>query len=151
MALPPAADIEPDPLQLRLDFHAETVLLHDYAERTVRIRVVSALDIAHTLARELDLTTGLLPSACLWWARTSSGTRVAVWREPRVWVVSLREQAGAPPVRLRLPLPDLVFVCGLCQAPFVFAAKSRPRSATDLLFRFPTFNVFETGLVFPVT
>jgi len=84
--------VEPDPLQLRLDFHQESVVLHDYAEGRTTVRLVSALDVAHALASELDLTTGLLPRDALWWARTSTGTRVAVWREPAVWTVRLRER-----------------------------------------------------------
>src|SRR5437667_9345553 len=85
-ALPPDAELEEDPLRLRLDFHEESVVLHDYAGGVVRTKLVSALDIAHALARELDLTTGLLPPGALWWAKTASGIRVAIWREPRVWM-----------------------------------------------------------------
>src|SRR3954466_5117746 len=84
-ALPAEAEVEEDPLRLRLDFHAESVLVHDYAGGAVRTKLVSALDVAHALARELDLTSGVLPPDALWWARTASGVRVAVWREPRVW------------------------------------------------------------------
>ena len=54
----------------------------------------------------------------------ASGIRVAVWREPRVWTVRLRERYDAKPRRMRLPMPGFVFVClpGR-QAPYVFAAK----------------------------
>ena len=150
--LPPEAGVEEDPLRLRLDFHEESVILHDYASGLTRTKLVSALDVAHALARELDLTTGLLPPETLWWARTTNGTRVAVWREPRVWIIRLRESYDAKPRRLRLPLPGLVFVClpGR-QAPYVFAAANRPRSADDLLFHCPTFNVFASGRVCPGT
>ncbi len=58
-ALPAEAGIENDPLRLRLDFHDESVILHDYNGGIVRTKLVSALDIAHALASELDLTTGL--------------------------------------------------------------------------------------------
>ncbi|MFN8472133.1 MAG: hypothetical protein U0822_08095 [Anaerolineae bacterium] len=147
-ALPPEVDVEPDPLQLRLDFHAETVLIHDYAEHTVRVRLVSALDIAHALARELELTTGLLPPDALWWSKTARGIAVAVWREGRVWTVRLRETYGAKPRRLRLPMPGLVFVClPSPQAMYVFAAKARPRLETDQLYHAPVLNVFPSGQV----
>lgn len=140
--------MESDPLQLRLDFHQESVVLHDYAEGSTTVRLVSALDVAHALASELDLTTGLLPRDALWWARTSTGTRVAVWREPAVWTVRLRERPAAPPRRLRLPMPGLVFVClpGR-QAPYVFAAPHRPRKPDDQLACCPCFNVFPSGRV----
>src|SRR5262249_20852709 len=145
-ALPPEADLEEDPLRLRLDFHQESVIVHDYAGKVVKTKLVSALDVAHALARELDLATGLLPHETLWWARTSSGERVAVWREPRAWTVRLRTGYDAPPRRLRLPMPGLLFVClpaGCPQgrAPYVFAAPARPRSIDDQLYHAPTYNV----------
>lgn len=123
-------------------------MVHDYAGKVVTTKLVSALDVAHALARELDLTTGLLPSAALWWAKTASGVRVAIWREPRVWTVHLRTSYDAPPRRLRLPMPGLVFVClpGR-QPPYVFASTRRPTKPEDQLFHCPTFNVFASGRV----
>jgi hypothetical protein len=108
-----------------------------------RTRLVSALDVAHALARDLDLDTGLLPPDALWWARRASGVRVAVWREPRVWTVKLRERYDAPPRRLRLPMPGLVFVCmpgG--QPPYVFAAPTRPRTVDAELCHCPTYIIW---------
>ncbi|HVC32775.1 MAG TPA: hypothetical protein VNL16_04625 [Chloroflexota bacterium] len=144
--------MEEDPLRLRLDFHRESVILHDFSGSVVRTRLVSALDVAHALARELDLSTGLLPPDCLWWSRTSSGVRIAVWREPKVWTVWLRESYAAKPRRLRLPMPGLVFIAmpGR-QAPSVFAAKGRPHSGDEQLYHFPGFNVFPSGRVCPGT
>ena len=145
---PPEAALEEDPLRLRLDFHEESVILHDYAGSVTRTKLVSVFDVAHALARELDLSTGLLPPDTLWWAKKASGVRVAVWREPRLWTVRLRESYEAQPRRLRLPMPGLVFVCGPArQAPYVFAAKGRPRSVDDQLYRCPTYNVFQSGRV----
>ena len=126
------------------------MIVHDYAGNVTRTKLVSVLDVAHALARELDLTTGLLPPDALWWAKTASGIRVAVWREPRRWTVRLRPSYEAAPRRLRLPMPGLVFVCGPArQAPYVFAAPARPRSVEDQLYHCPTFNVFPSGRVCP--
>src|SRR5713226_2449638 len=151
-ALPPETEVEEDPLDLRLDFHRESVFVHDYSGGVIKTKLVSALDVAHALARELDLSTGILPADTVWWSRTSSGVRVAVWREPRVWTVRLRESYDAKPRRLRLPMPGLVFVClpaGCPQgrAPYVFAAAARPRSVDDQLYHAPAYNVFPTGRV----
>ena len=144
--------MEEDPLRLRLDFHQESVLLHDYGKGVVRTRLVSALDVAHALARALDLSTGLLPPDTLWWARTASGTRLALWREPRVWIARLRASYDTRPRRLRLPMPGLVFICMPArQAPYVFAAKERPRSLDDRLYHTPSYNVFDSGRVCPGT
>ena len=146
--LPPDLELEEDPLRLRLDFHDESVILHDFAEGVTQTRLVSALEVAHALASELDLDTGLLPREALWWSRTAAGVRVAVWREPKVWTVRLRERYDAMPHRLRLPMPGLVFVCMLGrQPPYVFAAKARPSTPRDALYRCPTFNVFDSGRV----
>lgn len=60
-ALPPEADVREDLLRLRLDFHSESVVLLDYAGGVVRTKLVSDLDVAHALARELDLASGVLP------------------------------------------------------------------------------------------
>lgn len=122
--------------------------MHDYADGVVHTRLVSASDVAHALAREVDLTSGLLPPETLWWANTAEGVRVAVWRAPRVWTVRLRERYDAPPRRLRLPMPGLVFVClAGAHAPYVFAAKARPKSPDDELYHCPTYNVFATSRV----
>ncbi len=139
--MPPEAEVEEDPLRLRLDFHQDSVVVHDYGKAVVRTKLVSALDVAHALAQELDLSTGLLPPNALWWEKTSSGVRVALWREPRVWKVRLRERYDAKPRRLRLPMPGLVFVCMPArQAPYVFAATSRTRSEDDQLYHCPAYN-----------
>ena len=114
----------------------------------MRTKLVSALDVAHALARELDLTSGLLPADSLWWAKTASGVRVAVWREPRVGTVRLREGYDTKPRRLRLPMPGLVFVhLAGRQPPYVFAAHSRPRGLDDQLYHCPAYNVFDSGRV----
>lgn len=139
-----------DPLRLRLDFHEESVIVHDYAGGVVRTKLVSALDVAHALAGELDLASGLLPPDTLWWAKTASGVRLALWREPRTWTVQLRERYDAPLRRLRLPMPGLVFISSPGrQAPYVFAAKARPRTPDDQLYACPAYNVFPTGRVCP--
>ena len=147
-ALPSDLELEEDPLRIRLDFHDESVVMHDFAESIARTRLVSALDVAHALASELDLDTGLLPREALWWARTAAGIRIAVWREPKVWTVRLRERYDSKHRRLRLPMPGLVFVCMQGrQPPYVFAAKARPSTQSDAVYRCPTFNVFDSGRV----
>ena len=152
VALPRDVQVEADELQLRVDFHEESVVVHDFAAchggTGVRSKAVSALDVAHALARELDLATGLLPPDTLWWAQSGAGARVAIWRPPQVTPLRVRETYGAKPRQRRLPMPGLVFVClpgG--QAPYVFAARERPRTVEDQLFHCPTFNVFTSGRI----
>jgi PRTRC genetic system protein B len=148
-ALPPELDVEDDPLRLRLDFHDESVILHDYSDRSgVTTRLVAALDVAHALASELDLTTGLLPPDTLWVVKRASGAWVALWEPPRVRTVRLRTSLEAPARRYRLPCPGLVFLCPPAgQAPYVFAARDRPRREADALYHAPFYNVFASGRV----
>ncbi|MDP9374596.1 MAG: prokaryotic E2 ligase family D protein [Chloroflexota bacterium] len=148
-AVPPELDVEEDPLRLRLDFHDESVLLHDYGTRgAATTRLVSALDVAHALASELDLTTGLLPPDTLWVVKRASGTWLALWEVPGVRTVRLRTSLDAPPRRYRLPCPGLVFLCPPAgQAPYVFAARDRPCRPEDELFHAPFYNVFASGRV----
>jgi hypothetical protein len=149
LALPGDPAPAPDPLRLRLDFHAESVVLTDYRGKSRRVRLVSALDVAGALAGALVLESGLLPPDALWWARTpSGGAQVAVWRAPRVWAIRLREAIDVPPRRLRLPMPGLVFVCGpVGQAPRAFAARARPARPDDRLYWPPTYNILHGGRV----
>ena len=59
---------------------------------------------------------------------------------------------AASEICVRLPMPGLVFIClPSAQAPYVFAAKSRPRAAGEDLYHAPTFNVFRDGRVCPGT
>src|SRR3954465_5276285 len=82
-ALPRDFEVDDDPLLLRLDFHRESVVMHEYHDAVASSRLVSSGDVAHALAQELDLDSGVLPPDTLWHVKTSTGTRVALWREPR--------------------------------------------------------------------
>ena len=135
-------------MRLRLDFHEESVLLQEFGRSVIHTRLVSALDISHALASELDLSTGLLPPDALWWGRSAGGESLALYREAKVWTVRLRRDLVEKPKRLRLPMPPLVFRCKRGEKdPSVFAAKARPKSLDDQLFHAPTYNVFDSGAV----
>ena len=54
---------------------------------------------------------------------------------------------GRSHLRLRLPMPGLVFVCSPGRAPWVYAAAERPADLEQHLFRAPAFNVFRDGRV----
>jgi Prokaryotic E2 family D len=148
LALPDSVDVSLDPLRLRLDFHEESVVLQEFGRATIRTRLVSALDVAHALASELDLSSGVLPPDAIWWGRSSGGESLALFREARVWIVRVRRDLTEKPRRLHLPMPPLVFVCRAGEkAPSVFAAKARPKSLEDPLYHCPTYNVFDSGVV----
>ncbi len=114
-------------------------------------RVVSAMDVAHALAQELEVSSGLLPQSTLWWTNTPDGPVVAVWRGPTITKVALQEQYDKPAIRFTIPLPGLIFLCKPGQAPWVYAAKKRPTSEHEKVYAAPTFNTFATGRVCPGT
>ncbi len=149
-SLPEGADIEPDPLVVRVDVHQCLVIVKEYREGGITgTKVVSARDLRHGLARGLDWWTGILPRAdVLWHSSTPGGTHVAVWTEPGVRRVSVRARYGEEPQRLTLPMPGLLFFCFAGgKAPYVYAAKERPKGLEDLLFHCPTYNVFPSGRI----
>jgi hypothetical protein len=135
--LPGDIKVEVDPLQLRFDFHKESVLLTDYSKSgSTRTKLVSALDVAHALASELDLSSGVLPPDCLWFSKTAGGSRVAIWCPAQVWHVSVKLDIDDFR-KLKLPMPGLVFICQQgWQSPFrvrgAQAAHRQPRPAVPL-------------------
>ena len=150
-ALPQSLGVPKDPLQLRLDFFGQAVQMTSFEDQIVTTKVVSAMDVAHALARELDVSSGLLPVDALWWVNTPDGAVVAIWREPQVTRVALQEQFGTPPERFTIPLPGLIFLCKPGQPPWVYAAKKRPTSASEKVYAAPVYNVFKNGRSCPGT
>lgn len=148
-ALPESLKVPPDRLRLRLDFYTETILMHSIADGVISNRAVSPLAIATAMTREVSFNSGMLPPDALWWTHSRQGDMVALWRKPKVTLVAVQTEAFKPPERFSLPMPGLVFICQSGRAPWVFAAKTRPKSPDDQLFYCPTFNVYSGGRVCP--
>ena len=151
-AVPETLQVPPDPLRLRLDFHSQAVTMTLFEGRFTTTKMVSAMDIAHALSRELNFSSGLLPKDTLWWTNTADGAVVAIYREPQVTKVALQREAMGTPERYTIPMPGLVFLCragGL--PPYIYAVKKRPTKSTDAVYRAPVFNVFDDGRVCPGT
>ena len=148
-AIPEALEVGTDPLRLRLDFHDQAVVMHVLEKMATTVKIVSAMDVAHALAQQLSFSSGILPKETLWWTNTSGGPVVAIWQEPKIHRLALQEQALGEPLRFKLPMPGLIFLCRPGQAPWVYAAKRRPTKPKDLVYRAPLCNVFEDGRVCP--
>ena len=138
-----------DRLNLQLEVYEETLLLRGFDGDTNWVRTVSADEIANVFTQHLGFSSGLLPEEALWWGQGEAGQVVALWRPPQVWPVALQREAFKPPVRLRLPMPGLVFVCSPARAPWVYAALERPSDPEEQLYKMPAFNVFRDGRVCP--
>ena len=148
-SLPGPADMPKDQLQVQLEVYGETILLRGFESDSNWVRTVSADEIASVFTRHLGFSSGLLPENALWWIQGETGQVVALWRPPQVWPVALQREAFQPPVRLRLPMPGLVFVCSPGRAPWVYAALERSSNPEQQLYRAPAFNVFQDGRVCP--
>lgn len=150
-AVPEELGIPPDTLRLRLDFFHQAIEMTFYDEEKIYCRTVSAMDIAHVLARELTFGTGILPPNTLWWRSTKTGSITAIYVEPHLRQVALQVNTNNPPERYKIPLPGLIFLCKSGAAPWVFAVKRKPRKETDQVYRAPLANVFNNGLSCPGT
>ena len=145
-ALPPDLELEEDPLRLRLDFHDESVILHDFAETVTRTAARLGTRRRARARPRAGPRHGAAPAR---------GTLVGEdrHRRPRRRVaraegldVRLRERYEAPPRRLRLPMPDWCSsACRGASHP-TCSRRRRGRSATtDVLYRCPAYNVFDTA------
>ncbi len=99
-SLPGPATAPKDDLKLQLEVYAETILLRGFENDSAWVRTVSADEIANVFTQHLGFSSGLLPDQALWWNQGETGHAVA-----------LQQEAFKPPVRLRIPMPGLVFVC----------------------------------------
>ncbi len=146
-SLPGAADAPRDELKMQLEVYGETILLRGFEREADWVRTVSADGIANVFVQHIGFSSGLLPDNALWWGQGETGRIVGLWRRPQVWSVALQREAFAPPARLRLPMPGLVFVCSPGRAPWVYAAQNKPADPEQPLYRMPAFNVFRDGRV----
>lgn len=148
-AVPVELGIPPDPLRLRLDFHHQAVVMTNFRGETITRKVVSAMDVAHSLASELSFSTGLLPDRTLWWRNTRGGPVLALYVEPQVRILALQHDVGQPPRRFKLPLPGFIFLCRPGTPPWVYAVKKKPTKLTDTVYKAPLANIFSNGRTCP--
>lgn len=144
-AVPKELGLPEDTLRLRLDFYHQSTVMTLFEGDVSSTKLVSAMDVAHALANELNFCTGLLPENTLWWKNTRSGPQFAFWVEPQVHKLALQIDPEKPARRFNIPLPGLIFVCSPCRPPWIFASKSKPTKETDMLYKAPLLNVFDNG------
>jgi len=146
-AVPNKLKVPDDPLRLRIDFYNHAVRMHVFDGEVVGTKLVGAMDLAQALNRELPSNTGLLPKNILWWANSREGPIFVLWEEPKVWKLALQETALGTPRRFECPMPGLVFLCTPGKTPWVFAMKRRPTKQSDIVYRAPLCNIFDSGRV----
>lgn len=144
-AVPEQLKIPPDPLRARIDFHNQACTLTLFEGDLCYTKIVSASDVAHTLAQGLSMSTGLLPENVLWWRNTAAGPVTAIYQPPKIWRLALLEKAMTAPRRFYIPMPGFIFLCMPASAPWVYAVRSRPRKQSERVYRAPLFNVYDNG------
>ncbi len=148
-AIPEELKVPPDPLRCRLDFHHQAVVMTLFEGESVETRLVSAMDVSQSLARDLSFGTGLLPPGTIWWLNTKGGPVFALYVEPKVRKLALQEDVGTPPRRFTVPLPGFIFLCSPGRPPWVYAVKKKPTKLTDVVYKAPLCNIFEDGRTCP--
>jgi len=148
-ALPESLEVPSDPLEIRLDFHHDAIVMYTLDTGTITTRIVSAIDICQALVRDVPFSSGLLPPEALWWSTSSNGPAVALWRNPQTRKVALLTKALKEPLRFVLPMPGLIFICASGRPPAVYAARRRPVSPDEHVYHAPLFNVFQNGQTCP--
>jgi PRTRC genetic system protein B len=143
--VPKELGVPPDTLRLRLDFFHQAVEMTIIDGDTVDTRIVSAFDVATTLATSLSYGTGLLPENTLWWQNTRGGAVWAIYEPPRIRKVAILLKADKPPARFTIPMPGFIFLCSPGKPPWVYAVTEKPTKETDIVYKAPVLNVFENG------
>ena len=150
-ALPNAMGATKDKLRGQVEIYEQSVLLRTFSEDKNTVKYISAEDLADAFTQEISISSGMLPPETLWWNQNFHGMTTGLWRPPRVWPVAVQMRPFEPARRLKLPMPGLVFACRPSSPPRVYAAKERPVSEKDNLYRAPAYNVFGDGAVCPGT
>lgn len=143
-ALPKGLKAGKDKLLMSIHIYEESIVLQDIQRKEGSFRMVSARDLAHTLASGLSFDSGLLPENALWWGNSKGGVVVAVWVPPGVRRLAVQSSLDKTE-RYAVPLPGLIFICRSGRAPWVYAAARRPSAPKDKVFHAPLPNVHDTG------
>lgn len=134
-------------LKMRLDLFDESIVATRYEDgKATAAHEIAPDDLAAAFAG-LPLTTGLLPPGCLFFGRSGSQDRIAIYLPGGRRDLSVE---GKRTITLSLPLPPLVFAGhGVNYA--VYAIKRYPSATSDHLFHAPFPNVHRDGSICPGT
>lgn len=128
-------------LRLKLEIYNDFVRLAKYRDGQVTdAYVVDPTELAAALAG-IELSSGLLPRGCLFWAKKEGDDRLAIYIPPQIWPVMVRDEAQA----WRVPLPGLILV-GHGYHYSLWAAPERPTQADTPLYMAPCPNVHPEGV-----
>lgn len=143
--LPPELQIPPDQLRARLDFYDNSIMLFLIEKGIITTRHVSPDDVATSLLSIAHLKTGILPRNTLWYTQKDLGTETAIYEPPQIRRLAVVTKPLEPPIRFKIPLPGLIFICSPRTPPKVWAVKTRPTNPGSQVFNAPFFNLYSDG------
>ena len=144
-SVPEDSPLETDRLRMIIEIYEESILMRSLDRDTSFIKPVSADELASLLTQTMGHSSGLLPPGTLWWSQGRNGRCIAIYKEPEVRRVAIQTRPLSAPKRMSIPMPGALFLCVPGHAPWVYASPERPRRETDMLYRMPTFNIFDDG------
>jgi hypothetical protein len=125
-------------LQARLDLFSDFVLLSKVRDGQITEKfLVDPLEVTAALSG-LEINSGLLPRACLFWGRKEGQDCLGLYLEPQLWPVTIHGERES----WQVPLPGLVFV-GHGFNYSLWAVNQRPTRLDTALYRAPTPNVHQ--------
>lgn len=131
-------------LHARLDLFDETIFYTRYDDgKPVSCFEVAPLDLVAAFSG-LPMATGLLPRNCLFYGKSGSDERVAIYLPPAVRTLAVAG-GGKKKASYTIPLPPLIFV-GHGRSYAVHAVKQYP-GPDEGLFLAPLPNVHAGGLI----
>lgn len=142
---PSQNDLPLDHLKAEVKVYQESITLTLHQDDHSEIRFITREKLAEIFSAEIVYQTNLLPADTLWCNTGANLAETALWRQPKVWDVSLQLQPFEPPLNMKLPMPGLIFVCRPGMPPQVYAAKKRPVSQQEIVYHAPLYNTFRDG------
>jgi hypothetical protein len=144
-AVPAELGIPEDKVRVRLDFGFQATWMTTFDGDKQSCKLVDSLQVGQTLAEDLTVSSGLLPSDALFWRNSKSGPVTAIYVPPGIRKLALQDDIRKPPIRFIVPLPGLVFLCSPARAPWVYAVKKKPTKDTDIVYKAPLANIHPDG------
>jgi hypothetical protein len=123
-------------LRMQLNLYDDFILATRFSDGVPGATfVVEPTDLASVLA-DLPVRSGFLPQNCLFWSKRGGQERLAIYVEPKVWPVSVKQHRRT----WHVPLPGFVFV-GRNKEYVLYAVREAPVKPNTRLYNFPAPNI----------
>lgn len=135
-----------DTLKYTLEIFSQDIWLTSHNNDIVYKKRVSPEEVAYALTRAVTTHSGLLPEQTIAYKQGVNGRQYALFRPAKVWKAKMARSLYEPPAEYNIPMPPLMFICRGGTPPRIYALKDRPQAVTEMAYKAPTLNTFESGL-----